>query len=233
MTQDTMTRSILMGEFPLAFAGLENFLEQGQQLRLFEGEQLEHAIIDRQFLFYVQQGQMACEISRPDDSTFRFLTMGKGITMFANAITPYTKYSQSWDVVALQNTVLIAFSRETVHDLLLIHPPLASAFLDYTSQYHTIMQKRTLLTANLTSSQRVLTWLYALCECETKGQNEYLLPCKLNQQEIADILILHISTCNKMFGWLQSNGVIEKSREQIRVNFPALQQHIAEDWKIY
>lgn len=233
MQDQSITRSILMGEFPLSFHGIESFFQQGERLRFFEGEVLDSALIEKKFLFYVQSGKMAYEICRPDQTTFRFLTMAAGVTIFANAITPYTKYSQSWNSIALENTEIIAFDRDVIEQLLRKDAVLAAAFLDFTSEYHTIMQKRTLLTANLSSSQRVLTWLFALCNCEPQRQEEYSIPCSLSQQEIADILILHISTCNKMFGWLEANGVIEREKDAIHIYFPALQKSIAEDWKIY
>ena len=213
--------------------GIENYLAMGTELRLFEGEKLEHSVIDNEFLLYVHQGKIACEISRPDETTFRFITTDQGITVFANAITSYTKYSQSWDMVALENTILVAFTRETVYDIIKKNSDMAESFLDYASSYHTVMEKRVLLTANLTSSQRVLTWLYALCECEQPQGEKYYIRCDLNQQEIADILILHISTCNKIFTWLQTNGVIDRDKQSIDVNFPLLRQYIQEDWKIY
>lgn len=232
MEERELTRKILMGEFPLSLSGLERYLSLGEELRLFQGEKLDQSIIQQKFLLYVRQGRGACVITRPDRTTFRFLTLGERVTCFSNTITPYTEYSQSWDITALENTVLVAFQREQVVKLLQADPELRREYVDFTSVYHTVMQRRVLLTANLTSSQRVLTWLYGLC-CDCSDQQVLELPCPLNQQEIADILILHISTCNKIFAWLHANGVADKTKSTLRIHVPKLRQYIMNDWKIY
>ncbi|MEG2143965.1 MAG: hypothetical protein RRY40_01410 [Oscillospiraceae bacterium] len=233
MNSTNITNQILMGEFPLELSGIEKFLDMGEEIRLFQNEYLDSKIINEKFVIFVKYGKMAYIISRPDKTTFRFLTMNQNITFFSNAITPYTKYSQSWDIVALENTILIAFDKSQLQQMIKASPEFAEEFLMYATVYPTIMQKRTLLTANLTSSQRVLTWLFGLCQVEDEAKTEYAMPCELNQQEIADILILHISTCNKIFCWLDENGVVKKTKSHLYINYPALKQCIAEDWKIY
>lgn len=232
MEEKDFTRRILMGEFPLNLFHLEPYLSQGEEIRLFAEEKLDQSIIEQKFLLYVRKGKGACVITRPDKTTFRFLTLGENITCFSNTITPYTEYSQSWNIRALENTVLVVFEKRQIQDFLIADPALAEEYLNFTSIYHTVMQRRVLLTANLTSSQRVLTWLYGLCSgCYDQPACE--IPCTLNQQEIADILILHISTCNKIFAWLQANGVAEKTKSKLRINVPKLRQYIMNDWKIY
>ncbi|QNL45699.1 Crp/Fnr family transcriptional regulator [Oscillibacter hominis] len=232
MDERALMHKILMGEFPFTLPHLEQYLHQGEELRLFAGEKLDQSIIERKFLLYVWQGKGACVITRPDRTTFRFLTMGEKITCFSNIITPYTEYSQSWDIMALENTVLVAFAKEQVYAFLKEDPVLSEEYMEFASTYHTVMQRRVLLTANLTSSQRVLTWLYGLCGgCCDRQTCE--IPCTLNQQEIADILLVHISTCNKIFAWLQENGVAAKTKSKLCIDVPKLRQYIMNDWKIY
>lgn len=232
MEEKDLTYKILMGEFPLTLPRLEEYLPQGEELRLFEGEKLDQSDIGRKFLLCVRRGRLACVINRPDKTTFRFLTMGEGTTCFFNTITPYTEYSQSWDVVALENAVVVAFEKVQFLGFLQTDGELWQQYVDFSASYHTVMQRRTLLTANLTSSQRALTWLYGLCAGHY-DQEVCDIPCTLSQQEIADILILHISTCNKIFAWLQSNGVAEKQKSKLRIYVPTLRQYIMNDWKIY
>lgn len=232
MEEQALMNQILMGEFPLTLSHLRPYLHMGEEIRLFAGETLDPPTIKRKFLLYVRQGKAACVITRPDKTTFRFLTMGERITCLSNIITPYTEYSQSWDITALENTVLLAFEEEQILQLLRQDAALGREYMAFTSIYHTVLERRILLTANLTSSQRVLTWLYGLC-AGYHDQKTCNIPCGLNQQEIADILILHISTCNKIFGWLEANGVAEKTKSSLHIDVPKLRQYIMNDWKIY
>ncbi|MEG1972017.1 MAG: hypothetical protein RR315_02570, partial [Oscillospiraceae bacterium] len=118
MNSTNITNQILMGEFPLELSGIEKFLDMGEEIRLFQNEYLDSKIINEKFVIFVKYGKMAYIISRPDKTTFRFLTMNQNITFFSNAITPYTKYSQRWDIGALENTILIAFDKSQVQQMI-------------------------------------------------------------------------------------------------------------------
>jgi CRP-like cAMP-binding protein len=102
------------------------------------------------------------------------------------------------------------------------------------STYNVLQKQRILMTAGLSSSQRLLSWLAKLCnKTQPNTRGWYKIPCTLTQQQIADILFIHVTTCNKLFSRLYKEGIAERTRSHIVIyQFDKMKQYLEEDWKL-
>lgn len=234
MVEKEYLYQILTGTFPLTIAQLQMYQSLGSQIKIFEGEDVSFPDSDQAFLLYLKSGSLSASVSQPDNLFFRYMVYPACSAISYPILPPTGPLSRSWTITALSNTIAVSFSRAQVKILLKQDNIFLEQYMDYMSKQQLLLQKRTLMTASLTSSQRILCWLYELCQCVESQDSDILhIPCCLSQQDIADILILHTSTCNKSFSALRQNGIARKDKNHIAVCYKKLREYIEKDWKIY
>lgn len=234
MSEKDYRYQILTGTFPLTIAQLQMYQSLGREIKVFEGESVNLPGHRDSFVLFLRTGSLAASVSQPDNLSFRYMVYPTGSAVFYPVLLPTGPLSRSWSLTAQTNTVLSVFSYIQIQSLLKQDNTLLEQYMDFMLKQQLLLQMRTLMTASLTSSQRILTWLYELCQCISDApSDEVLIPCSLSQQDIADILILHTSTCNKSFSTLRQKKIAFKEKKLIRVNYGKLMEYIEKDWKIY
>ena len=232
MTNQEMGK-VYLGEMPFKLNQLEKYLSFGQEFRYFSGESIVK-IRDDSFIWYIKSGSFKICVSRSDGTEIDFSYCRSGSILQVNQ---FVMNASIWDpayFVATENSVAVKFNRKQFYELIKQDPILFDEYIDNASSYSTLLKQRLLITAGQGAAQRLLTWLDKLCCCQEPEQNgTYIIKCELTQQQIADLLFIHVTTCNKLFSKLSKNGIVRHMKGKlVIVQHDMLREYLEQDWKI-
>ena len=127
-------------------------------------------------------------------------------------------YMYRSNAVATENSVVVSFSGHQFYQLVQSDEELLQDLVNSMSTYNSMLRERLFLTCNVSSSQRLLNWLEKLCLSQQPDKNNtYTIKCDMTQQQIANLLFIHITTCNKVFAKLSKENIAAHSRKKIVV----------------
>lgn len=227
--------AILTTKHPQRESKFAEYAHLGQTLKFFEGEAVAKCCKGDEdlYLYYIVSGSIRVRYQRSDDSLLELFYRDKGnifqseFNQFASICTDKLK------IIAKQNTIVSAFTKRQLYELLQNDQELFDEFLFTIHLTYATLAHRIINTAYLSSSEKILNWLGKLCSVnEPDMQGCYKLPCELTQQQIADLLFIHVTTCNKLFSFLERDHLAKKTKSHIIVyNWQTLQEFL-EDEKI-
>jgi CRP/FNR family cyclic AMP-dependent transcriptional regulator len=195
---------------------IQHLLNLGQEERIFEGESINNDDDPKRFLFYIVNGSFRLCVAKPDGTIFDFAYCHEGTIIQKNDRTPYIKLCDLSRIVASENSVIVYFSKQQFFDILANDQELLNEFVSSISTYCVLLKEKTLMTAGFSSVQRVLNWLHKLCLGTAPLENNiYEVSCSLTQQQIANLLFIHLSTCNKIFSKLKNEGIAKYTKDKI------------------
>lgn len=227
--------SIFYGKLPDTFLNIAPYLDKGQEMRLFKGEELSSycSVGCDDFVLYILKGQMKLEVRRSDESFVDFVFCSEGSIIQMVPVSSWAELCDHAQMVACENSVVYLFSKNTLLDILSHDRDLLENYLDQISNHLLLLRQRYMMTSGLDSDQRVLGWISHLCmgsECNSDGV--YEIPCTLTQQQIAEFLFIHVTTCNRMFSSLKKQGIVTKTRTVLIVrNYKLLMEFLWNDSK--
>jgi len=184
-------------------------------------------------LYYIISGSIRVRYQRSDDTSIELFYRDKGNILQAEYIQFGSICNDKLKMLAKQNTVVSAFSKKQLFELLQNDKELFDEFLYTIHLTYATLGHRIINTALLSSSEKILNWLGKLCSVnEPDKQGYYKLPCELTQQQIADLLFIHVTTCNKLFSFLERDNLVKKTKKHILVYDWQTLQEFLEDEKI-
>lgn len=210
---DSNLRDMYYSINPISFPSLEKYIDFGTEIRLFAGEAL---LKQKAFILYIKMGMLKIWLKRDNGTPIDFCYCRQGTCLQLNDLVINTEEWNIPFVTAAQNTIVIAFTKDQFYGFLQKDRQIFDEYINSASSYSTMLRQRLMVTAGLNASLRVLTWLDRLCQCSTPDSNgTYTIECNLTQQQIADILFIHVSTCNKIFSKLLSEHVAQHARSKL------------------
>lgn len=213
-------RAVFLGYWPHQFSRLASYLDIGKEHRIFKGEEIDNKINnnDDPFLFYILQGKFKLRATYHNSTPIDFTYCTAGNFMWLNTPSPLVELCSLSKPQAMENSVIVSFTKAQFHQLIANDPLLFDEYLDGISGYCLQLKQRVLMTAGLSASQRLLQWLDKLC-LGTPRENDgsYMIECDLTQQQISNLLFIHVTTCNKLFAKLASENIARKTKRQIIV----------------
>lgn len=212
---------ILFGELPPLAGGLDPYLEQGTRMKIFRNERisLDRDSLESLGVLFVHTGLLKLAVHRPlSDTALTFCFYGERTVLECRGGMGLPDRSRTY-IEACQNTIAYAFSHEKFLEILGCDEGLMSQYDQMQAAQLSLLLQRMELTACLDAGQRVVGWLIQLCrQSEPDGNGGYWIPCLLTQQEIAEYLMIHVTTFNRVFSELKRNGIVEKQRGGLRIH---------------
>lgn len=213
-------RAVFLGYWPHKFCRLAKYLDQGKEHRIFKDEEIDNQINSEEdpFLYYILKGKFKLYATYHNDALIDFTYCTAGNFMWINTPSPMVELCNLSRPLALENSVLISFTKIQFHQLISNDAELFNEYLDGISSYCLQLKQRVLMTAGLSSSQRLLRWLDKLClGTPRESDASFIIECDLTQQQISDLLFIHVTTCNKLFARLASEQIARKTKKSIIV----------------
>lgn len=173
---------------------------------------------DDPYLYYIDSGKIQICFERSDNSTLIIAHRYAGNVFQAEYLGFASISHDRLKFIALENSIIISFTKNELFALLKQDDELMDDFLYVVHMTYSTLCHRLMNTSSLSSSQRFLTWLDKLCmSAGPNPQGHYVIPCHLTQQQIADYLFIHVSTCNKIIASLEKEHILIKTKTQIIV----------------
>lgn len=224
---------IYLGIHSFQISRMEQYSSDGEELRLFKGETLEKNQSDS-FIFYIRSGRFKICVRRSDNTVIDFAYCVKGGIL---QINQFLMNAVPWDPAffeAVENSVIIRFTREQFYRIICQDQELFNQYVDNASAYSTLLKQRLLLTSSPNSAQRVFAWLEKLCDCnEPEIDGVFRIDCHLTQKQVADLLFIHVTTCNKILSKLNAEHIAQLQRGKLTIwDRKRLQKFREENWKI-
>lgn len=120
--------------------------------------------------------------------------------------------------MAAMNTVLFSFTQRQLLEISQEDPEIFYEFVKASHIHFGQMGHRLSGIANQSSSMRLAMWLEKLCAVHPANDDgTYTIPCTMTLQQISDHLMIHITTCTKLFSALEEQGIIHRTRKVIQV----------------
>ncbi len=211
-------QSILMAHFPKQESQFKRYLNEGVTLKLFAGELItKNCERDHDFLlYYISSGKCKVGFERSDGSFFTLDTRGADCMILSEYSSVASFSKDQLRIIAVENSILVAFTKSQCYDLVCRDPRFFEEFLYFTNVFYSELTHRLLNTAHLSADQKLLTWLDKLCQAGTPDEDGvYSVHCELTQSEIADLLLIHLTTCNKLLSQLTKERIIRKTKDQL------------------
>ncbi|MBU5627034.1 Crp/Fnr family transcriptional regulator [Oscillibacter sp. MSJ-2] len=219
--EKTAALQILFGRLPPLEGRFDQYLDQGKCLKIFQNERIS---FDREAsqepgVFYVQTGLLKLSVHRPLSATgLDFCYYGERTILERRTAASLSGCGRMY-IEACENTIAYAFSQREFFELLGKDRALLEQYHQLYAAQLSLLFRRMELTACLDAEQRVVGWLIQLCRQSTPdGEGGCFIPCRLTQQEIADYLLIHVTTFNRVFSELKKESIVEKKRSGFLVH---------------
>lgn len=205
----------LFGRLPPIDCAFEQYFDRGKCLKIFQNERIcfDQESQENLGVFYVQTGLLKLSARRPyHDATLNFCFYGEK-TLLERRVSKALFGRGEIYVEACENTVAYGYTHEAFFEILRQDETLFQQYTQLHSAQMSLQFQRMELTACLDAGQRVVGWLVELCRqvCADEA-GEHFIPCRLTQQEIADYLLIHVTTFNRVFSELKKECLVEKNR---------------------
>lgn len=228
--------SILMPTYPTRKLNFSKYAHLGKLYKLFKDEFINTCCNhdDDPYLFYIVSGIIQMRFQRADGSILVLAHRYAG-NVFQSEYCGFASISgDKLKFIAIENSVIISFSKSQLFELLKQDAQLMDDFLYVVHMTYATLCHRLMNTACLPSSQRLLTWLDKLCRTSTPNeQGHYVIKCDLTQQQIADLLFIHVTTCNKLISGLEKDKIIKKTKSHIYVyDLDKIGHYLADESKV-
>ena len=131
---------------------------------------------------------------------------------------------------AVKNTVLYAFTQN--HQLYDLIREDKDVFFELIYVYHMSFAQfghRISGTGNHSAIARFTMWADKLCATRTPTDDGiYIVPCTLTIKTLSQLLMVHVTTCNKLILSLEGRGIVQRSRGELRIDLAALKAYAEE-----
>lgn len=230
---DFEKRELYFGNLPFKMFRLKNYFEEGRRLRFFAGENI-RSQMDDGFIFYIDSGSFKINVRREDQSDTDFAYCRKDSILQVNPLLTGNLFWDPADCTAMENSEVVMFTRQKFYEFISRDQQLFDEYVDNASTYSSMLKQRLLITAGLSGSQRLLNWLDKLCRCSTPDADGiYRISSNMTQQQIADFLFIHVTTCNKIFSKLNREHIVKYSRGEITVyDEREIQNYLEQNWRL-
>lgn len=195
----------------------KNHIDHLPEQKCFAGERL-NCPKDGFFYYYIKSGLFRMGVEKPDGTVICYAYCRAGATMKING--PFL-CMEGFDVPfveAVENSVICGFSLDELYALIVKDRGVFEDIMNSNSVYSTMLRERLEIISGVSATNRLLTWLDKLCGCIRPDENSaYVIECGMTQQQIADLLCIHVTTCNKLFSKLKTSGIAQHTKKNIYV----------------
>jgi CRP/FNR family cyclic AMP-dependent transcriptional regulator len=213
--------AVLIPAMPFHQLKIGSYIDQAKKRKLFKGEYITASANDKDdlYYYYVEKGQLRCSFSKinGEPATLFYRNAGNAFSIEYGGIASLDgEFKMRY--VATKDTIVFGFTQQQLYDLMQQDPAIFYEFILVCHMAFGQMGHRISNAGVSSSMQRVLIWLKKLCAV-TKADKDgaHIINARITIQQLAEILLIHPTTCSRLLTTLEADGVIRRSRTQIIV----------------
>lgn len=216
--------SVLIPSRPFRRLVFADYLDRGVRHKLFKGEAF--SAICRQpndpYLHYVESGCIEVAFRHNGGTRMRLFERGSGNAFQSEFADIASQGATHLGFSALENSVVTSFTYAQVQQLVASN---SQAFADLVFTNHITFGQLSHQLDNVkaqSTSRRILVWLKKLMDTnEPDVEGRYRIACDMTVQEISEMLMIHTTTCSRLFSALKRQGIMSRSRRELVIDDPA------------
>ena len=229
---ETEADAVLIPGRPFRQLVFGEYLDRGTQLRLFEGECID-TVCRRgsdPYLYYVVSGSLTALYLHDDGTVLPFYKRNAG-NAFQGEFAGIASMGQAHlKFKANVNSVVVSFTYDQVYEMVKEDPRVFEDLVYVTHMCFGQFGHRLDNTGNQSSSRRVLVWLKKLMSVEEPGHDGvFRIECDMTMQELSDLLLIHVTTCSRIFSALKAKGIVDRTKKYVVILDPATLEKLAEE----
>lgn len=223
--------AILMPDRPFRQLKIARYIDRAKKKKLFKGEMLRQKTNgpDDLYYYYIDEGRIRITFMQESgEGVFVYQrNAGNAFMCEYNGLASIGDYAARF--TAVKNTVLYAFTQDQLYDLIREDK---DVFFELIYVYHMSFAQfghRISGTGNQSAIARFTMWADKLCATRTPTDDGiYIIPCTLTIKTLSQLLMVHVTTCNKLILSLEGRGIVQRSRTELRIDLAALKAYAEE-----
>ena len=212
--------AVLVPTMPFHRLKIAQYIDQAKKRKLFKDEYITAVAdsIDDLYYFYVEKGLLRCIFTKitGEPVTLCYRHAGNAFSAEFNGVASIGDYKMRW--IALADTIVFGFSQRQLFDIAKEDPEI---FYEYILVCHMALGQMGHRISSIgvpSSMDRIVFWLVKLCAIHTPDENGiYTIPAIITNQQIAELLHMHVTTCSRLFNVLEANSIVSRRRNEIIV----------------
>ena len=212
--------SVLVPTMPFKQLKIGNYIDRAKKRKLFKNEYIigKAADLDDLYYYYVEKGQMRCSFTKINGEPVNlfYRNAGNAFSIEYGNIASLGEYKMRW--IATTDTVVFGFSQRQLYEIAMADPEIFNEFVFVCHMAFGQMGHRISNVGVSSSMQRIIFWLQKLCSVyQPDERGVYTVPVRITNQQLAELLHLHVTTCSRLMSALEIDGIIQRSRDTITV----------------
>ncbi|MDR0500426.1 MAG: Crp/Fnr family transcriptional regulator [Coriobacteriales bacterium] len=212
--------AVLIPTMPYRPLRIAAYVDQAKKRKLFKGEYIygQTQNHDDLYYYYVEKGQLSCSFTKinGEQAVLFYRNAGNAFSVEYGGIASLGDYKMHY--YATTDTVVFGFTEAQLYAICRENPEIFYEFVLNCHMAFGQMGHRISNTAVASAMQRIIGWLIKLCAVrEPDDLGVYAIPSNITVQQLADLLSIHVTTCSRLLSQLETDGVLQRNRKEIRV----------------
>lgn len=170
------------------------------------------------YYYYIKKGKFKMGVEKADGTTIDYAYCHTGAIIKMNGTILRIEEFDVPFVEAIENSIICAFTLDDIYSLIVQDRGVFDDMMHSSSIFSMVLRQRLMIISGISATNRLLTWLDKLCGCSQADENGiYTIDCNLTQQQIADLLFIHVTTCNKLLSKLKTEEIARHTKKKIYV----------------
>jgi len=226
-------KALLIPIMPYHKLKIGQYIYRGKKRKLFKGEYITSVSheVDDLYYFYVEKGQLGVTFPKINGEgiTLCYRNAGNAFPIEYGGIASIGDYKMHW--MATTDTIVYGFTQRQLFEIAQEDPEIFYEFIFVCHMIFGQISHRITCTSAPSSMDRIAFWIIKLCAVTTPDENGfYTIATTITNQQLADFLFMHVTTCSRLFNTLQKDGILKRTRKQIIVyHLDKLLDHISKD----
>jgi CRP/FNR family cyclic AMP-dependent transcriptional regulator len=213
--------AVLIPTMPFHQLRIGSYIDQAKKRKLFKGEYITASTVNKDdlYYYYVAKGQLRCSFTKinGEPAALFYRNAGNAFSIEYGGIASLAgEFKMRY--VATKDTIVFGFTQQQLYDLMQQDPEIFYEFILVCHMAFGQMGHRITNAGVSSSMQRIIIWLRKLCAVnKTDAHGAHVIATTITIQQLAEMLLIHPTTCSRLLTALESDGVIQRSRTQITV----------------
>jgi CRP/FNR family cyclic AMP-dependent transcriptional regulator len=212
--------AVMVPTMPFRQLKIVDYIDQAKKRKLFKGEHIIGAAnsIEDLYYYYVEKGQLRCSFTKinGEPATLFYRNKGNAFSIEYGGIASVGEYKMHW--IATTDTVVFGFTQQQLYNIMLSDPDVFYEFILVCHMAFGQLGHRITSIGVQSAMKRLVFWLQKLCaQREPDAQGVYTVPVVITNQQLAELLNLHVTTCSRLVSTLEVEGLIRRTRNEITI----------------
>jgi CRP/FNR family cyclic AMP-dependent transcriptional regulator len=213
--------ALLIPTMPFRPLKIARYIDRAKKRKLFKGEYIlgGASTKDDLYYYYVEKGQLSCSFTKINGelAAVFYRNAGNAFSIEYSGI-PSLDGTYKMRYIATADTIVFGFTQHQLYGLIQEDPDIFYEFILVCHMAFGQMGHRISNASVASALQRIIVWLDKLCAVRQPDEDgAYTIPATITVQQLADLLFIHVTTVSRLLSTLEADGVISRSRKEIRI----------------